>query len=116
MSTAWQSADPRTQARLALAASLADIPGWADSLAPEPTASGDRIDAAVAYLYYEVPEFVWGSGRSDTEALSGGNPSWNVGVDYRAQLAGSASGSRDLVDQAYAKAGDRRRWMRTSRL
>ncbi|ACU70944.1 conserved hypothetical protein [Catenulispora acidiphila DSM 44928] len=103
LSTAWQSADPRTQARLALAASLADIPGWADSLAPEPTALGDRIDAAVAYLYYEVPEFLWGSGRSDTEALLGGNPSWNIGVDYRAQFAGSAS--RDLVDQAYAKAG-----------
>lgn len=103
LATAWQSADPRTQARLALAATLADIPGWADSLAPEPTALGDRIDAAVAYLYYEVPEFLWGTGRSQAEALLGGNPSWNVGVDYRAQLAKSAS--RDLVEQAYAPAG-----------
>ena len=103
LSAAWQSADPRTQARLALAASLADIPGWADSLAPEPTALGDRIDAAVAYLYYEVPEFLWGTGRSDTEALLGGNPSWNIGVDYRAELADSAS--HDLVEQAYARAG-----------
>lgn len=103
LATAWQSADPRTRARLALAAALADIPGWADSLAPEPTALGDRIDAAVAYLYYEVPEFLWGTGRADSEALLGGNPSWNVGVDYRAELAGSAS--RGLVEQAYAQAG-----------
>jgi hypothetical protein len=103
LAAAWQSADPRTQARLALAAALADIPGWADSLASQPTALNDRIDGAVAYLYYQVPGFLWGTGRSDTETLLGGNPSWNLGVDYRAQLAKSAS--RDLVEQAYAAAG-----------
>ncbi|MBW8806697.1 MAG: hypothetical protein JF587_23000 [Catenulisporales bacterium] len=101
--TAWQSSDPRTRARLALAGALADIPDWADSLAPEPTALGDRVDSVVAYMYYEVPEFLWGTGRSDTEARLGGNPSWNVGVDYRRQLASSAT--RDLVTQAYAAAG-----------
>ena len=103
LGAAWQSSDPRTRARLALAGALADIPDWADSLGPEPTALGDRIDNAVAYLYYEVPQFLWGSGRADTEAQLGGNPSWNIGVDYRAQLASSATG--DLVTQAYAAAG-----------
>jgi hypothetical protein len=103
LGAAWQSSDPRTRARLALAGALADIPDWADSLAPEPTALGDRIDNVVAYLYYEVPQFLWGSGRADTEAQLGGNPSWNIGVDYRAQLASSAT--RDVVTQAYAAAG-----------
>lgn len=103
LGAAWQSPDPRIRARLALAAALADIPDWADSLAPEPTALGDRIDNVVAYMYYEVPQFMWGSGRADTEARLGGNPSWNVAVDYRAQLASSAT--RDLVTQAYAAAG-----------
>ncbi|GAA1965747.1 hypothetical protein [Catenulispora subtropica] len=101
--TAWQAPDPRTRARLALAGALADIPDWADSLAPEPTALGDRVDNLVAYLAYEVPGFLWGSGRADTEARLGGNPSWNIGVDYRTQLASSAT--RDLVAQAYAADG-----------
>ena len=103
LGAAWQSPDPRTRARLALAGALADIPDWADSLAPEPTQLGDRVDNVVAYMYYEVPQFMWGSGRADTEALLGGNPSWNVAVDYRAQLASSAT--RDLVTHAYAAAG-----------
>lgn len=103
LGAAWQSPDPRTRARLALAGALADIPDWADSLAPKPTELSDRIDSVAAYMYYEVPQFMWGSGRADTEAQLGGNPSWNISVDYRAQLASSAT--RDLVTQAYAAAG-----------
>jgi hypothetical protein len=42
-------------------------------------------------------------GRLDIERRAGGNPSFNVGVDYTAELA--RSGQRDLVEQAYRAAG-----------
>jgi len=42
-------------------------------------------------------------GRLDLETRAGGNPSWNVGIDYTRQLARSEY--RDLVVQAYARAG-----------
>jgi hypothetical protein len=41
--------------------------------------------------------------RADLERVAGGNPSWNVGIDYRRQLARSSMNG--LVRKAYRAAG-----------
>lgn len=48
-------------------------------------------------------DITWGQVRADLERRAGGNPSWNVGVDYGRQLAHSPN--RDLVRRAYREAG-----------
>jgi pimeloyl-ACP methyl ester carboxylesterase len=92
------------RARIALAAALADIPGWFTPLSPEP--------AATDYAAQELNQFLWQAktdlpfayfGRAELEFRAGGNPSWNTGVDYHAQLAHSAD--RDEVKALYAAAG-----------
>ena len=79
------------RARLALVAALGDTPGWFTPLSPEP--------AATDYASQEQNQFLWDSEvtfpfvlafRSDLEAKAGGNPSWNTGVNYFADLARSA--------------------------
>jgi len=82
---------PQGQARLALVSALADIPGWFTPGSPEP--------AATDYAAQEANQFEWGSQvtfpfvfafRAELEARAGGNPSWNTGVNYAADLAKSA--------------------------
>ncbi len=98
------AATPRGQARLALMAALIDLPGWFDPSAAEP-APGDyaaraqaqdswlsRVDFAFAFRY-----------RAELEQRAGGNPSWNIGVDYRQEL--SISPDRDEVTALYRAAG-----------
>jgi pimeloyl-ACP methyl ester carboxylesterase len=79
------------RARLALAAALGDTPGWFTPLSPEP-AAGD-------FAGQEANQFMWDTQidfpfifafRAELEARAGGNPSWNTGVNYVAQLAKSA--------------------------
>jgi len=86
---AQQNAQGR--ARLALVAALGDTPGWFTSLSPEP--------AATDYAAQEANQFEWASQvtfpfvfdfRQNLEADAGGNPSWNVGVNYFSDLARSA--------------------------
>lgn len=97
-------ATPQGRARLALMAALIELPGWFDPGAAEP-APGDyaaraqaqdawlsRVDFAFAFRY-----------RAELEKRSGGNPSWNVGVDYRQEL--SVSPDRDEVAALYRSAG-----------
>ena len=92
------------QARLALMAALIDLPGWFDPRSAEP-APGDyaaraqgqdawlsRVDFAFAFRY-----------RADLEQRAGGNPSWNLSVDYRQELA--LSPDRDEVTALYRSAG-----------
>ncbi len=95
---------PQGQARIALVAALGDIPGWFTSLSPEP----GKTD----FTDQEVNQFDWESqvdflfayfARAELEARAGGNPSWNVGVDYSVQLNLSADNSE--VKALYAKAG-----------
>jgi pimeloyl-ACP methyl ester carboxylesterase len=92
------------QARLALAAALGDTPGWFTPLSPEP--------AATDYTTQELNQFQWEANvdfpfifafRAQLEALAGGNPSWNTGVNYAAQLAKSADFRE--VRALYKKAG-----------
>ena len=88
---AQAQATPQGRARLALVSALGDTPGWFDPLSPEPDASD--------YAAQEANQFKWGSQvtfpfvfafRAELEARAGGNPSWNTGVNYVADLAKSA--------------------------
>ena len=82
---------PQGRARLALVSALGDTPGWFTPLSPEP--------AATDYTAQEANQFDWASQvtfpfvfdfRANLEADAGGNPSWNVGVNYFQDLAKSA--------------------------
>jgi pimeloyl-ACP methyl ester carboxylesterase len=79
------------RARLALVSALGDTPGWFTPLSPEP--------AATDYPAQEANQFEWASQvtfpfafdfRASLEADAGGNPSWNIGVNYVRDLARSA--------------------------
>ncbi|MDH6462733.1 dienelactone hydrolase [Micromonospora sp. A200] len=96
------AATPDGRARLALAGALGNIPGWLSAHQPRPTQPIDRITAQATWI---VGAYLWGMGptaRADLEHRAGGNPSWNVGINYDHQLARSAQ--RDLVEQAYREA------------
>ena len=71
------------KARIALAAALADTPGWYDPTSPEP--------APTAYATREANQFSWLQNvdfpftfayRAELEARATGNPSFNSGVNY----------------------------------
>jgi hypothetical protein len=94
-----ENGDP---ARVALAAALADLPGWFDPTSPRPADLGEQLFWVGFWgKYFKSPAA--GLARWDMEQWAGGNPSWNVGVDYRAVLARSSEFG--LVKQAYAAAG-----------
>jgi len=94
---------PQGRARLALASSFGNVPGWYSALNPQPTDLTEQIRQQAAATQ-DIYVGVFGpSGRVDLERRAGGNPSWNVGIDYRHQLARSSQ--RDLVRQAYRTAG-----------
>jgi pimeloyl-ACP methyl ester carboxylesterase len=89
LSNAQKTAKGR--ARIALAAALADTPGWFDPLSPEPSHTD--------YVAQEANQFSWLSQidfpfafdfRAELERRAHGNPSWNNGVDYAKQLKNSA--------------------------
>lgn len=93
-------ATPQGRARLALAATLAQLPDQPDDKAP-PAGSPDLDGRIQAYArWFAMGVFF---PRWDQERRAGGNASWNTGVDYAAQL--QASGKRALVERAYARAG-----------
>ncbi|KAF2416003.1 hypothetical protein [Microbacterium sp. B35-30] len=88
------------RARIALAASLAQMPTWSQTGTEQP----DRhdVDAQQEQLYRI---FMWGtvSPRQPLEQRAGGNFSWNTGVDYADALR--ESGNLQLVRQLYREAG-----------
>jgi pimeloyl-ACP methyl ester carboxylesterase len=95
---------PQGQARIALAAAIADLPGWFTTGSPEPAASD--------FATQELNQFEWDSQvdfgfsfalRAELEARAGGNPSWNTGVNYREQLDKSVD--REEVAALYRAAG-----------
>ncbi|HEY1350342.1 MAG TPA: hypothetical protein VGF67_12035 [Ktedonobacteraceae bacterium] len=97
-------ATPEGRARIALVSALGDTPGWFSAASPEP--------AATDYATREQNQFLWSSqvdfafiflARAELEARSGGNPSWNVGVNYRIQLDRSVD--RKEVRALYQQAG-----------
>jgi pimeloyl-ACP methyl ester carboxylesterase len=98
------NATPRGRARLALVAAVVDLPGWYDALQPEP-ASTDYVARAAAQVLWESRiDFPFAFNfRAEVESRAGGNPSWNVGVDYSQLLA--ASPDRDEVLALYTQSG-----------
>lgn len=92
------------RARLALAAALADTPGWFDPTSPEPAENDIVAREANQFLWMKFVNFPFIFAlRAELEFRAGGNPSWNTGVDYRRQLRHSAN--RDQVVAAYQDAG-----------
>ncbi|HUA27671.1 MAG TPA: prolyl oligopeptidase family serine peptidase [Streptosporangiaceae bacterium] len=81
---------PQGRARLALAAALADTPGWFTPLSPEPAASDYAGQESNQYLWDTEVDFPFVFAfRAELQARAGGNPSWNTGVNYFSDLARS---------------------------
>ena len=88
---------PQGRARLALAAALADTPGWFTPLSHEPAPGNYAAQEANQYLWDTQVDFPFVFAfRAELEARAGGNPSWNTGVNYAVQLAKSAD-AREVV-------------------
>lgn len=95
---------PQGRARLALASSFGEIPGWFDPASPEPAPNDFDAQAAnqVLWMQQVVFPFIFAF-RAELEFRAGGNPSWNTGVDYRTQFAHSRN--QEQVLALYAQAG-----------
>ncbi len=103
------------RARLALAEAMVDTPDWIDDArATQPAATDYATRQYNQYLNSRFNGMYHDDGRADYEirvgtwnsvdgSVTGGNFSWNTGVDYGAQLARSASA--DIVRAMYAAAG-----------
>jgi pimeloyl-ACP methyl ester carboxylesterase len=84
-------ATPQGQARLALAAALADTPGWFTPLSPEPAANDYAAQEANQFEWETQVDFPFAFFlRAELEGRAGGNPSWNTGVNYFRDLRRSA--------------------------
>ncbi|MGW2343164.1 alpha/beta hydrolase family protein [Streptomyces sp. NPDC001661] len=97
-------ATPAGRARIALAAALHNIPGWNQESQARP--APDDWNAQQANQYTAVKGLLKVAAfnrRQDSEARSGGNTSWNTGVDYARLLARSSV--RKEVGELYRKAG-----------
>ena len=92
------------QARIALTAAIADVPGWYDPGSPEPAATdyATREINQFYWLAYDVFPFAFYY-RAELEGRAGGNPSWNVGVNYTKQLQKAAESAE--VQALYKAAG-----------
>jgi pimeloyl-ACP methyl ester carboxylesterase len=97
-------ATPQGQARLALTAALADTPGWFNPASPEPDPTDFASQEANQFLWSQQVDFPFVFAfRAELEARAGGNPSTNVGVDYRKQF--NRSVDREEVRALYEAAG-----------
>jgi hypothetical protein len=95
---------PQGRARIALSAALADVPGWFDPASPQPAATDYSTQEVNQFNWDNNPDFLFGFfGRYELEVRAGGNFSWNIGVDYRDQLAKSTD--RAEVVALYKAAG-----------
>jgi DNA-binding beta-propeller fold protein YncE len=90
---------PQGRARLALAAAFDQAPTWSVTGSSPP--APDDYDAQLQQVVASFGGF--DGPRSQIEAVAGGNPSWNHGVDYRRLL--ERSSLRELVRQQYRRAG-----------
>ena len=82
---------PAGRARLALAAALSDTPGWFTPLSAQPSPTDYAAQEANQYEWASQVTFPFAFDfRAQLEALAGGNPSWNTGVNYFKDLLKSA--------------------------
>ncbi len=95
---------PQGRARLALANSLGDLPGWFDPASPEPAPRDFAAQAANQFLWAKNVDFPFiFAFRAELEFRAAGNPSWNTGVDYHKQFAHSVN--KQEVIALYQQAG-----------
>jgi pimeloyl-ACP methyl ester carboxylesterase len=95
---------PQGQARIALVAALSDGPGWFEPLSPEPPPSDFATQEFNQLLWAQNVDFPFAFAlRAELEFRAGGNPSSNIGVDYRAQLSRSIDQAE--VSALYQRAG-----------
>jgi pimeloyl-ACP methyl ester carboxylesterase len=94
---------PHGRARLALAAALFNLPDWYEVGTERPAREdyAERQQNQFRALQFQLA-FIFGF-RAELEQRAGGNPSWNVGVNYGRMLA--RSGSRDLALALYRQSG-----------
>jgi alpha-beta hydrolase superfamily lysophospholipase len=98
------NATPQGRARLALANSFGDLPGWFNPASPEPAANDFASQAANQFLWAQQVDFPFiFAFRAELEFRAGGNPSWNTGVNYREQFEHSINGAE--VRALYKEAG-----------
>jgi hypothetical protein len=97
-------ATPQGRARIALAGALGDLPGWFNPATPEPAPTDVDAQEANQFLWETQVDgpFIFAL-RAELEARAGGNPSWNTGVNYAAQLEKSSDFAE--VQALYAEAG-----------
>ena len=89
---AQAQATPAGQARIALAAALADTPGWFTSLSAQPARTDYAAQEANQFLWDTEVDFPFAFAfRQNLEADAGGNPSWNTGVNFATQLRKSVN-------------------------
>lgn len=93
-------ATPAGRARIALAATIAQLPLWTQQNSPEPS---PRDYAAQQEQLYAAFMFGVISPRQPLEERAGGNFSWNTGVDYARSLTQSSQAK--MVRSLYAEAG-----------
>ncbi|MEA2221944.1 MAG: hypothetical protein QOH83_320 [Solirubrobacteraceae bacterium] len=94
---------PQGRARLALAGAFNNVQGWYSAHQPQPTDLTEWIGQQASWIQNAYTIGLGPTSRADLERTAGGNPSWNVGVDYRQQLARSSL--TGLVRKAYREAG-----------
>ena len=94
---------PEGRARIALAAAVADVPGWIGADNPRPDPADVATQEAAQFQHFQTLLLFGLALRADMEARAGGNPSSNVGVDYAALLRRS-NGRREVRD-LYEQAG-----------
>ncbi len=91
---------PEGRAKLALIGAIGGLPPWASAHSPRPTDLEEAIRAQAWWTESAYVLTLGPTGRQDIERRAGGNPSFNVGVDYTRELA--LSGLQSFVTQAYA--------------
>ncbi|HEY2576909.1 MAG TPA: hypothetical protein VGI74_11425 [Streptosporangiaceae bacterium] len=92
------------RARLALSSALSDTPGWFTPLSAQPGPTAYAAQEANQYLWASQVDYPFAFAlRAQLEALAGGNPSWNTGVNYFKDLLKSPS-LNEVLD-LYHKAG-----------
>ncbi|GAA1617739.1 alpha/beta hydrolase [Kribbella sancticallisti] len=94
---------PLGRARIALASAFGNVTGWNSAHDPKPVSVEDQIRALTQIHQFGTLAVFGAVGQADVAEHAGGNPSYNVGVDYRRQLA--KSDQEDFVRTAYREAG-----------
>jgi hypothetical protein len=94
---------PEGRARIALASAFGNVTGWNSAHDPKPVSIEDQARALYQIHLYGAVGVFGAVGQADLAEHAGGNPSYNIGVDYARQLA--KSDQLDFVRKAYQEAG-----------